>query len=104
MMMTGSLRDVAANSRRLAGNGSYSAQIRDMASEVLDLSELMETWPVPPSLKLDEELKHKVSALCRRSRIALCGSSQHHCGSAQGTASVFCRIQIAHRFLLAQNH
>lgn len=67
------LREVSAKARRLADDHACPEDIRKMAGEVVDLSALMATWPVPPALNLDEELKRRLLGLCRQSGNALCG-------------------------------
>lgn len=56
-----------------------------MAGYVMDLTALLETWPVPRSLKLDDELQREVSGLCGLSGGNLCGTN--HCVANDGAGS-----------------
>ena len=87
MTMNFSLWEAAANARRLVDDRACSDNIRTMAGEVLDLATLLETWPVPRSLNLDQELKRQVLGLCQLSGIALCGTQR--CVAAEGMVPLF---------------
>ena len=77
--------EIAASVRRLADDRTHPDDVRRLAGSVLDLSALLETWPVPRSLKLDEELNRQLSELCRLSSGTLCGP--RHCPAHDGADS-----------------
>lgn len=74
MDITCSLQEVSANARHLVENRGCADQVYRMAGDVLDLAALLETWPVPRSLNLDQYLKRQIAELCRLSGAALCGT------------------------------
>ncbi|MDO8933908.1 MAG: hypothetical protein Q7U97_16065, partial [Rhodocyclaceae bacterium] len=70
--------------------------IRKMAGDVLDLSLLMTTWPVPAALNLGADLQRRLFGLCSRSGIALCDAQ--HCLTPAGAAdSAACDVLGADR-------
>ncbi len=79
------LREVTGNVQRLVADPDCPEKVRKMAADVLDLSALLATWPVPRSLKLDEELKRQCLELCRLSGGALCATQT--CMAADGEGS-----------------
>lgn len=85
-------QEVAANVRRLLDGSNCPEDVRRLAGEVLDLTALLETWPVPRSLNLDDDLQRQISGLCWLSGGNLCGEQQcmaHHGAGSNRT----CRIE-----------
>lgn len=76
MTRNGFLHVVSANAQRLVDDQTCPDDVRAMAGEIMDLSTLMATWPIPPSLNLDEDLKHGLFQLYRQSGIALCNTQR----------------------------
>lgn len=68
--------EVAIRVRRILDDRNCSGEIARIAGEVLDLTVLLETWPVPRSSNLDEDWRRKVSELCRLFGGNLCGAQQ----------------------------
>ena len=85
-------REVTANIQRLVEDRELPEDIRKRAGDVLDLSSLLATWPVPRSLKLDEELKRQFLGLCRLSGGSLCGTQQCFANDGEGVPPA-CRIE-----------
>lgn len=69
-------QELAANVRRLLDGRNCPEDVRRLACEVLDLAALLETWPVPRSLNLDDDLQRQISGLCWLSGGNLCGAQQ----------------------------
>lgn len=78
-------QELTAKVRRLLDSRNCPEDVRRLAGDVLDLTALLATWPVPRSLKLDEELRRQISGLCRFSGGSLCGVQQ--CLAHQGAGS-----------------
>jgi hypothetical protein len=86
--------ELVASVRRLLDDRRCTEEMRRMAGDVLDLTALLETWPVPRSLKLDDDLQQQVSGLCRLSGGNFCGTQ--HCVAHDGAGSqLACRIDWA---------
>lgn len=87
-------QDIAANVQRLLDSRNCPEDVRRLAGDVLDLTALLATWPVPRSLKLDEELKRQFLRLCRLSGGNLCGTQQCVANDGEGGPPAF-RIEWA---------
>lgn len=81
------LREITVKVQRLVDDRDCPEQVRKMAGEVLDLSALLATWPVPRSLKLDEDLKRQCLQLCRISGGALCGTQTCMADDGEGSSA-----------------
>lgn len=88
------LREVTANVQRLVDDHESPEEIRKRAGDVLDLSALLATWPVPRALKLDEELRRQFLGLCRLSGGSLCGTQQCFANDGAGDPPA-CRMERA---------
>lgn len=71
-ILSSRLLEVSESVRSLAGEAGRPASVREQAQAVRDLLELMALWPVPSSLRLEEDISIRLSGLCRSSGIALC--------------------------------
>ena len=65
-------RLIAANARTVLESEDIAADLRDKAAYTLDLLQLVATWPLPPGLRIEDELALSLFALCQKTGMALC--------------------------------
>lgn len=83
------LPEVSENIYLLAADDACAEPMREQAETIRDLLELAATWPVPPSLNLDEDISMRVAGLCRSSGFALCRTQPcERAGRARCTAVI----------------